>query len=291
MSKAAGLLLLAGAGGAGWYFLIERPRIEAELAEQEAAYQASLAQAQRDRAPDFGDALKSSLINFGTEAILSGIAKGSTNGTGIGGFLSNLFGGGANNSFIPTSSRPVLRPAATPARDTSPVGGTANTASLRSLIGNLEAPQGYDQVWGGIRSSDQPPKRLTTMTVDEVLAWQDSIDSRYNSEAAGRYQVMEDTLRSLRNSGQVSGSQRFDRATQDRIADILMERRGLSSYRAGTLSETDFAQRLSQEWASLPAATRDARGRSATGQSYYAGDGLNKSSTKLDTVLAAIRRI
>lgn len=159
---------------------------------------------------------------------------------------------------------------------------------LLNLIGSVEAPKGYDQVWGGIRAKDQPPRPLTTMTVQEVLDWQDSIDSRYNSEAAGRYQFMEDTLRGLVNSGHARPNERFDRATQDRLAVTLMERRGLSDYQAGQISKEKFAQNLSKEWASLPAITRDRSGRPARGQSYYAGDGLNRSHVSQDRILSAV---
>ena len=174
---------------------------------------------------------------------------------------------------------------------TAPVSGGAGLSGLLNLIGGVEAPQGYDQVYGGIRSADQPPKPLTSMTVNEVLAWQDSIDARYPSEAAGRYQVMEDTLRGLVRSGQVSGNARFDRNTQDNIAVILMKRRGLDDYQTGRISADKFAQKLSQEWASLPAITVDKKGRTATGQSYYAGDGLNRSHVAIDTILSAVRSI
>ncbi len=170
-------------------------------------------------------------------------------------------------------------------------GGGGGLSTLLNLIGGVEAPQGYDQVYGGIRSADQPPKPLTSMTVNEVLAWQDSIDARYPSEAAGRYQVMEDTLRGLVRSGQVSGNARFDRNTQDNIAVTLMKRRGLDDYQTGRISADKFAQKLSQEWASLPAITVDKKGRSATGQSYYAGDGLNRSHVTIDTILSAVRSI
>ena len=170
-------------------------------------------------------------------------------------------------------------------------GGGGGLSSLLNLIGGVEAPQGYNQVYGGIRSADQPPKPLTSMTVNEVLAWQDSIDARYPSEAAGRYQVMEDTLRGLVRSGQVSGNARFNESTQDQIAVTLMKRRGLDDYQTGRISADKFAQKLSQEWASLPAITVDRKGRRASGQSYYAGDGLNRSHVAIDAILNAVRSI
>lgn len=67
--------------------------------------------------------------------------------------------------------------------------------------------------------------------------------------------------------------------------------RGLGEYLAGTLSATQFAQRLSMEWASLPCTIVDKRGRPATGQSYYAGDGLNKSHVTIPALMAAVRAV
>lgn len=69
------------------------------------------------------------------------------------------------------------------------------TAALLDFIGSIEAPRGYDDYYRGV--SSPPPRPLTTMTVREVLAWQDRIDRYSKSEAAGRFQIIEDTLRGL----------------------------------------------------------------------------------------------
>lgn len=166
-------------------------------------------------------------------------------------------------------------------------GGVAGPeGELLSLIGSVEAPQGYDQVWGGISRSDYPAKPITQMTVAQVLSWQDSIDHKYRSEAAGRYQVMEDTLRGLVRSGDVSSSALFDRSTQDRIAVILMERRGLRDYQSGRISLATFGNNLAKEWASLPVLTGSKRGAS-----YYAGDGLNRAHVSPAQIEATLGRM
>lgn len=158
---------------------------------------------------------------------------------------------------------------------------------LMQMIGHLEAPKGYDMMYGG--SKIQPPKPLTQMTVREVLAYQDrSVEAGSKSSAAGRYQIIRGTLRAQVRKGAVSMNDRFSVATQDRLALSLMEGRGLSRYKTGKMSLSDFAQELSREWASLPAITEDLRGRRAEGQSYYAGDGLNKSLTSIRNVLDTI---
>lgn len=144
----------------------------------------------------------------------------------------------------------------------------------------------YDVVWSGIKPADRP-RKLSEMTVAKVLWWQDLIDARYMSEAAGAYQVMEDTLRTLK----VDPGALFDRATQDALAVQLLDRRGWARCEAGQISPEDFADQLAREWASFPV-VRDQKGAKRqirVGQSYYAGDGLNKSHTTPATVLAAIR--
>ncbi len=155
-------------------------------------------------------------------------------------------------------------------------------------IGNAEVAQGvasdYDVVWGGIAKKDRPPKPLTQMTVAEVLAWQDRIDSRYNSEAAGAYQILEDTLRGL----SVRPNMRFDVAGQDHCCMLLLRRRGWD--RLESKGAAWFGDQLAREWASLPVHS-DQKGASRPvkrGQSYYAGDGLNKAHVAPETVLAAI---
>ena len=84
----------------------------------------------------------------------------------------------------------------------------------------------YDVVWSGI-SKKHRPASLQRMTVGEVLNWQDSIDPVYRSEASGRYQIMEDTLRGLYAEAGVKLTDYYNAATQDRLAVQLLKRRGL----------------------------------------------------------------
>lgn len=142
----------------------------------------------------------------------------------------------------------------------------------------------YNVVWGGIKKADWPPKPLTEMTIGQVLAWQDRIDPRYRSEAAGRYQILEDTLRGLYEEAGLTMGDRFDKAGQDRLAEALLRRRGLAQYRTGAISAHTFANNLAKEWASLPCVTGPKKGRS-----YYSGDGLNAALVDVEPFLAAVR--
>lgn len=168
-----------------------------------------------------------------------------------------------------------------------------NVSALLDFIARFESRGDYNIVWGGIKGYDRPKKPLTTMTVGEVLAWQDSIDARYMSEASGRYQIMEDTLRGLYRQAGVPLSANYDKETQDKLAVALLRRRGLDDYLAGTMSLHKFALALAKEWASLPIPFDLERGgrKYLKGQSYYAGDGLNKAHADLDEFLAVIQSV
>ena len=136
----------------------------------------------------------------------------------------------------------------------------------------------YDVVWSGIKPDDRP-KKLSAMTVARVLWWQDLIDPKYMSEAAGAYQIMEDTLRGLN----VDPKAVFDATTQDALALQLLDRRGWARCEAGKMTPEAFGNQLAMEWASLPVITGPKRGRS-----HYAGDGLNAAHETPQAVLVAI---
>lgn len=163
--------------------------------------------------------------------------------------------------------------------------GRSGLSPLLDLIGRAEAPQGYDQVFGGSRLA--PPRPITTMTVAEVLAWQDrSVAAGSASSAAGRYQIIRKTLRDIVRAGVLSPNETFSPAAQDRAAEYLLKRRGLDDYRAGRISRDRFGDRLAQEWAGLPVVTGP-----RAGNSYYAGDGLNSATVGVSDLLTALERL
>lgn len=160
--------------------------------------------------------------------------------------------------------------------------------TLLDFIAQPESRGDIDAIWGGISKSDHPEKPVSQMTIGAVLDWQDSIDSRYMSEASGGWQFMEDTLRGLYREARLTRDDLFDERNQRKLATALLRRRGLDDYLRGDISAQKFGQNLSKEWASLPCFTVDRSGRPAQGQSYYAGDGLNKSHVTREALLAAI---
>jgi len=169
---------------------------------------------------------------------------------------------------------------------------------LLDFIGNKES-QGYDDISGLISQSRYPVKSITKMTIQEVLNWQESIDDFQLSEAVGRYQIMEDTLRGYNNDrGTGPGNPLYTRAglsagdlfspqNQDKMALVLLNQRGLQKFVDGDITREEFANNLASEWASLPLVTGPNAGRSK-----YAGDTAgNRALTTVQEFLDAIDKV
>lgn len=172
-----------------------------------------------------------------------------------------------------------------------------NLAALKTLldaIGSKEAPKGYGQIYGGARgvplNSD-----VSRMTLDEVLELQaDMLEAKSASSACGRYQFLRKTLVATIKQMGLSGREVWTPALQDRMAIHLMEGRGLGDYIAGRISAEAFANRLAMEWASLPVVTAivgNEKFKLKPGQSYYAGDGLNKAHHDPAKILALVKAL
>lgn len=148
-------------------------------------------------------------------------------------------------------------------------------ARLLDFIGSVEAPAGYDTLYGNAQK--RYPWKLTALTIGEVLdkgpTWsRKTSEGGHGSSACGRYQFMAGrghTLQGLADELRLRPSQKFDPDLQDRLAYHLLRRRGYDEWMEGKLSDSAFALNLAKEWASLPVLS--------TGRSYYAGDGLNKA--------------
>lgn len=131
-------------------------------------------------------------------------------------------------------------------------------APILALIGKTEGTDkgaGYNETLGyGAYTGGKV--NLVGMTLDEVDALQTRMlrhkDNSWNSSAVGRYQIVRTTLRSLRKELGLSGTELYDAKMQDRLAMALLERRGLSRWQAGRMSDEQFLNSLAQEWASLP---------------------------------------
>ena len=121
-------------------------------------------------------------------------------------------------------------------------------------------------------------KNLPQMTVGEVMQNQDS----GKLFAAGRYQIIPDTMKMAVARAGVSSDDMFDSKTQDKLGLALIyngQRPTLSGYLKGENDNVQGAMLdLAMEWASAP--------DPSTGRSYYGG--ANKSSHTVEEVRIAL---
>ena len=133
-----------------------------------------------------------------------------------------------------------------------------NDVGVFGLIGQLESRSGYNTMAGGGNK-----KQLTSMTINEVLQYQNSRGT--NMKAAGKWQIMPNTLRGLKKSMNLTGDELFTPEMQDRMAfELAMNRKGYRQFANATgeekLALMGAAQNdLAKEWASMPMAN-DAEG-------------------------------
>lgn len=124
----------------------------------------------------------------------------------------------------------------------------AANGGMLDLIGYAEGTdkgRGYNETlgYGKFTGGD---RNLVTMTLDEVLAMQKGMlahpDNGFNSSAVGRYQIVSKTLKGLMGSLGLSGSEHFDPAMQDRLAQELLRQRGNDP--AGLRNEWEGLRRI-----------------------------------------------
>lgn len=133
-----------------------------------------------------------------------------------------------------------------------------NDVGVFGLIGQLESRSDYNTMAGG-----ENKKQLTSMTINEVLQYQNSRGR--NMKAAGKWQIMPNTLHGLKKSMNLTGDELFTPEMQDRMAfELAMNRKGYRQFANATgdekLALMGAAQNdLAKEWASMPMAN-DAEG-------------------------------
>lgn len=153
------------------------------------------------------------------------------------------------------------------------------------FIASKEAPNGYVTIFGN--HQNLLSKQITVMTLDELIENQRGFSAGFvidgkrqkGSSASGRYQFMRDTLLGLKKEMKLTGSEVFTPDLQDLLGYQLLIRRGYHKFMAGSMSLRDYGDRLAMEWASFPVLSIERDGahrRVKRGQTYYAGDGINK---------------
>lgn len=155
----------------------------------------------------------------------------------------------------------------------------ANDVHFLNMMGDVEAPEGFGDVFDGVPLL--PPERLEEMTVGEVLAYQSQIRALGTaSSAVGRYQFIYATLLRLVDEFGLSPDLVFDGEVQTFLARMMMADCGFYDPEHDTLALADC---LAGVWAALPLVTGPSRGQSA-----YAEDGLNRALVAPETVIAVL---
>ncbi|RWC47948.1 MAG: hypothetical protein EOS55_13865 [Mesorhizobium sp.] len=167
----------------------------------------------------------------------------------------------------------------------------AGAAMLLDFIGSIEAPHGYDTVYGNNQAKLAKP--LTRMTIDEVIAAGSGWTKRFGSSACGKLQFMKATLQRLKLVLGLTGKELLDGPMQEALGYQLLKERGFVEFLAGHRSRVSFGLGLAQEWASFPVLTATKRGKRVLtrGQSYYAGDGRNKALVSPERVEALLDKV
>lgn len=130
---------------------------------------------------------------------------------------------------------------------------------ILDLIARYESvPSGsYNSVIGS--KTGEPT--LTTKTINEAIAYGDqlrhtpgTLANRLNSSAMGRYQFVASTLRGLIKNNIVSGSDKFDQATQDKMClELLKETKADPvKFLSGGITAEYCISRWATQWQSWP---------------------------------------
>ncbi|MDB5540511.1 MAG: putative transrane protein [Devosia sp.] len=180
----------------------------------------------------------------------------------------------------------------------------AGAATLLDFIGRAETGESGREAYDVLVFHQQAklPKPLTDYTIDELLAAQKVWGStgwtikgkKHRGSAAGKYQIIRKTLAGLVAQLGIPGSAKFTPDLQDRLGYALLTARGWQAFTSGQITPSAFALALAKEWASMPVlSTLKGAQRTVTrGESYYAGDGVNKSqieADELEAILASVR--
>jgi muramidase (phage lysozyme) len=171
-------------------------------------------------------------------------------------------------------------------------------AAILDLIGKTETGRegydGYTVIYG--QNQRHLPKPIVKMTVGEILAAGPTWAKKFGSSATGRYQFMagkNHTLSRIVRAANVPSSAVFLPDLQDALGLFLLRERGYDKWIKGDWSTDQFMIGLAKEWASFPVPydMKGAHRQLKRGQSYYAGDGLNKALLDPSVVWTQLERL
>ena len=165
-------------------------------------------------------------------------------------------------------------------------------AMLLDFIGRAETGKPDPEAYGVIvfYKQDRLPKPLTEYTLTELLAAQKTWIKNWKGSAAGKYQIIRKTLLGLVDQLGIPGDAKFSPDLQDRLGYRLLTTRGWQAFTSGQVTLNAFALSVAKEWASMPvlSTVQGAHRVVHRGESYYAGDGVNKSQSKAEAFEAVL---
>lgn len=169
---------------------------------------------------------------------------------------------------------------------------TQQDKALLSLVAKGESggKDPYIALWPGTTNSN-----ITSMTLAQVDQFQTSrINAGHKSSAIGRYQFIRGTLREVVKQSGLPTTTVFTPDVQDYLIIVrLKNARKYDSWKSGGLSDDKFMIELAKEFASIPVpyAIQGNKRQVSKGQSFYAGDGLNKANHDPDHFLQELADI
>jgi len=157
--------------------------------------------------------------------------------------------------------------------------GDRTASRILDFVSGPESRGNYNAYYG--RSGSE--RDLSQMTMADLAG---CMKTRRPYSATGRYQFIYTTLfgkdgaSGLFREAGLRPTDRFTPEVQDRLALLLLQRRGYDAWKAGKLSTQAFAKNLASEWASLPSPR--------TGRSVYAGVAGNRAGVTVRQTLGAL---
>lgn len=241
----------------------------------------------------FGDPLPKAATKAIFAAIFSGvgIAAGSVvpgAGNVIGGILGGLAGdiiGGVLydmvvNNFIPSEAPVSPETLSNMVDPDGKFAGRKNkqrAKDLAAVIREGESGDNYGATYSGYLSGF--PRRnedITKMTIAEVVDYQNDyldyqkklgIPATKRSAAVGAYQMLFPDIAAKQLK--IPLTAKFNKATQDKLLNYYLDKRGRQQYEAGQITAEEYNNRLAAEFASL---------KTTMGGGVYDNDGINKAT-------------
>lgn len=159
-------------------------------------------------------------------------------------------------------------------------------SSLKDLISSGESgAAGYNSYNTGEAGKSGAPMNLTEMSVDDVM----KLQKEGKIFAAGKYQIIPETLKGGVKELGLTGKEKFNQETQDKLFSkylIGSKRPEIQEYLNSPNPSPELKRKaqigLSQEFASIA--------HPDTGKSFYEGKGGNKASITSEQALAALEK-